>query len=81
MLEGMGWDNYGRGEGHWCMDHIVPPAHLDNLCTFEKKRMCFHYTNIQPLDFQENAFKGHHFVGFDKYCNRWDGSEWVPKEM
>lgn len=79
MLEGMEWDNYGKGGGRWCMDHSVLPAHLDHISTREKKRMCFHFTNVQPMGFIENSNKCHQFEGLDKYCKRWDGSKWVPK--
>lgn len=52
--EGMSWDNYGR-KG-WHMDHIKPCSLFD-LSIFEQQKQCFHYTNIQPLWWDENLIK------------------------
>lgn len=44
--EGMSWDNYGvKG---WHIDHIKPCASFDLRLESEQK-LCFHYTNLQPL--------------------------------
>jgi len=51
---GMNWDNYGR-KG-WHMDHIKPCSLFD-LSFFEQQKQCFHYTNIQPLWWNENLNK------------------------
>lgn len=52
---GMAWDNYGyRG---WHVDHIRPCASFD-LRDPEQQRLCFHYTNLQPLWAEENQQKG-----------------------
>lgn len=50
----MSWDNYGK-DG-WVMDHIVPCDSFD-LTDPIHQRKCFHYTNIQPLWWEENATK------------------------
>jgi len=51
----MSWDNYGyRG---WHIDHIRPCASFD-LTDPEQQRECFHYTNLQPLWWQDNLRKG-----------------------
>ena len=43
---GMSWDNYGpKG---WHIDHIKPCAKFD-LTDLEQQKICFHYTNLQPL--------------------------------
>jgi len=55
FLEGMTWDNYGRGG--WVMDHIIPCASFD-LTIEENQKKCFHYTNIQPLWEIDNIRKG-----------------------
>lgn len=52
---GMSWENYGyRG---WHIDHIKPCASFD-LSVDEQQKLCFHYTNLQPLWASENLKKG-----------------------
>lgn len=52
---GMSWDNYGR-EG-WHLDHIVAVALFD-LTKPEHQRACFHFSNYQPLWWEDNYRKG-----------------------
>jgi len=56
----MTWDNYGRKEGQWSIDHIIPCAIFDLSDPIEQKQ-CFHYTNLQPLWHIDNLKKS------DKY--------------
>jgi hypothetical protein len=51
--EGMNWDNYGS----WHVDHIRPCASFD-LRDKDQQKICFHYTNLQPLWAFENQSKG-----------------------
>ena len=52
--DGMTWDNYGiKG---WHIDHIIPCSAF-NLTDPEQQKKCFHYTNLQPLWWQENLTK------------------------
>jgi len=44
--EGMTWDNYGKHG--WHVDHIIPCSSFD-LTDIEQQKICFHYTNLQPL--------------------------------
>lgn len=53
--ENMSWENYGR-KG-WHIDHIKPCASF-NLTNLEEQKECFHYSNLQPLWWWENASKG-----------------------
>lgn len=53
---GMSWDNYGRGQDKWVIDHILPCASFD-LSKPEEQRKCFHYTNLQPLWYFDNLAK------------------------
>lgn len=53
--EGMNWDNYGL-EG-WHIDHIRPLKSFD-LSDEEQQRVCFHYSNLQPLWAKDNLEKG-----------------------
>tara|TARA_R100000084_G_C4588424_1_gene117236 strand:- start:137 stop:664 length:528 start_codon:yes stop_codon:yes gene_type:complete len=54
--EGMSWDNYGHGEGKWCIDHIIPKNSFD-LTDPEQYKKCSHYTNTQPMWFVNNSSK------------------------
>ena len=50
----MSWENYGRGNNKWCIDHIVPLSSRRDR--YELRRL-FHWTNCQPLSFYENTIK------------------------
>jgi hypothetical protein len=52
FTKGMSWDNYGD----WHIDHIKPCASFD-LSKSEEQRLCFHYTNLQPLWAKDNLRK------------------------
>jgi hypothetical protein len=49
---GMTWENRSL----WHIDHILPCASFDLLDT-EQQRICFHYTNLQPLWANDNLKK------------------------
>ena len=52
--DGMTWENYGpKG---WHIDHIKPYK-LFNLLDPEEQKKCCHYTNLQPLWWNENIAK------------------------
>jgi hypothetical protein len=52
--ENMTWENYGS---YWHMDH-VKPCELFDMTEEEEQKLCFHWTNIQPLEGNENKSKG-----------------------
>ena len=56
FTDGMSWDNYGKGKGHWSIDHIIPCASFIMTDPEEQKR-CFHYTNMQPMWGKMNLLK------------------------
>jgi hypothetical protein len=72
--DGMSWDNHGRPNGDffagWHVDHIRPCASFD-LTNEEQQRVCFHYTNLQPLWAKDNMSKGDKWEevesGFDEF--------------
>ena len=51
--EGMSWENHG--EKGWHIDHIIPLSSAKN--EEEIYKLC-HYTNLQPLWWDENMSKG-----------------------
>jgi hypothetical protein len=50
----MTWENYGS---YWHIDHIRPCASF-NLQKKEEQKLCFHFSNLQPLTAKENLSKG-----------------------
>jgi len=54
---GMTWDNQGKGDGGWEIDHIIPFAAFDLTNRDEQFIVCW-YQNLQPLWGHENASKG-----------------------
>lgn len=57
--EGMTWENRGKGQGKWQVDHIRPAVKFDLLDPSQLAEF-FHYTNTQPLWARENPSKGVH---------------------
>ena len=60
--EGMTWENHGRGEGKWHIDHIRPVASFSGASEEELKQMN-HISNLQPLWAADNLSKS----------DKWDG--------
>jgi single-stranded DNA-specific DHH superfamily exonuclease len=52
--EGMSWDNYGLHG--WHIDHIYPCAAFD-LTKESEQKLCFNYSNLQPMWAEENRSK------------------------
>lgn len=52
---GMSWENYGFYG--WHVDHIIPCCQF-NLTDPVQQKICFHYTNLQPLWAYDNISKG-----------------------
>ena len=50
---GMTRENHGK----WHIDHIRPCISF-NLTDLEQQKICFHYTNLQPLWAEDNLKKG-----------------------
>ena len=52
FTEGMSWGNYGE----WHQDHIQPISSFDHKDP-EQQKICWHYTNFQPLWAKDNCSK------------------------
>lgn len=59
--KGMSWDNYGK----WELDHIKPCCSFD-LTQESEQKLCFHYSNTQPLWKVEHRLKTE--LDTKKYC-------------
>lgn len=58
FLPGMNWENYGRKEDQWQIDHIKPLWHSFEIENKDDQFLCLHFTNTQPLWRRENISKG-----------------------
>jgi hypothetical protein len=56
---GMSWQNHGRHG--WHIDHIIPCSYFD-LSDPAQQKICFHYTNLQPLWAKDNIAKSNKYV-------------------
>ena len=61
FVEGMSWDNYGRGVDKWTIDHIKPLSRFD-LSNKKQFLEAVHYTNLQPLWFLDNLRKSNKVI-------------------
>lgn len=57
------WENYGKD---WHIDHVIPINKLD-LTNENERKICYHWTNLQPLNKFENQSKSdkielHHYM-------------------
>lgn len=64
FVSGMSWDNYGRADGQWSVDHIMP---LSSAGTPEEMYKLCHYTNLQPLWHKDNISKSNRLPNLAKY--------------
>lgn len=58
--DGMSWKNYGRGwngKKEWHIDHIYPCDSFD-LSKSSEQKICFHWSNLQPMWAKDNLRKG-----------------------
>jgi hypothetical protein len=57
---GMSWDNYGKGDKFWVIDHIKPLALFD-LTDRTQRHAANHYSNLQPLWSLHNESKSDNY--------------------
>jgi hypothetical protein len=62
FLPGMTWDTWGKGKGYWNIDHILPLSKFD-LTDREQFLQACHYTNLQPLWWEDNIVKSNKIIG------------------
>jgi hypothetical protein len=55
----MNWSNYGKDK-YWEIDHIKP-CDLFDLSDENEQKICFHYTNLQPLSITQNRTKSNKY--------------------
>lgn len=60
FTSGMTWDNWGKGPGNWNIDHIKPLSIVDLTNRQHVLEVC-HYSNLQPLWFEDNRKKSNHY--------------------
>jgi hypothetical protein len=58
FTETMNWSNYGA---YWVIDHVIPLAFF-KLSSPQEQQLCFHWTNLQPLERKENTYKSDKIV-------------------
>lgn len=68
FLPGMSWENHGRYG--WHLDHILPCSSFDLTNPWQQK-LCFHYTNLQPLWAVDNLTKSDKIEVFTSEGNFW----------
>jgi len=57
--EGMSWENHSQFG--WHIDHKIPCEQFD-LSKKDEQCKCFHYTNLQPLWWQDNLSKNNKLI-------------------
>ncbi len=55
--DNMSWDNYGS---YWHIDHVIA-IDLFDLTSLENRYICFHWSNLRPLEKKENISKFNKF--------------------
>jgi hypothetical protein len=73
FTKNMTWNNHGE----WHIDHRRPCASF-NLSNEHEQKMCFHFTNLQPLWAKDNLSKNN-FFDKETFKFEWNGLEWVTK--
>lgn len=70
---GMTWDNHGFGNDKWHIDHILPSSLFD-MNDEKQQRICFHYTNLQPM-WQHNNISKNDKLPNGKRCQEMSNTE------
>ena len=76
FLEGMNFENHGTGPGKWNVHHRRPCATF-NVLDEDERKMCFHFTNHEPMWSNENLRLGSTFIE-EEHPWYWNGERWEP---
>ena len=58
--DGMTWENHGKGEGGWEIDHRIPQSYFIEI---DQLKECFALENLKPEWREWNQSKGNRFIG------------------
>jgi len=59
----MNWQNYGKGEGRWTIDHIIPDSSFNYTSVEDEEfQKCWALSNLQPLEWMENIKKSNKII-------------------
>ena len=75
FTSGMTWDNQGKGDDEWQIDHIIPFVAFDTSNRDEQFIVCW-YQNLQPLWGPDNRSKGGKYTeeGKQSLIRKYNGS-------
>ena len=63
--ENMSWDNYGS---YWHIDHVIP-INMFNIQDKQHINICFHWSNLRPLEKKQNMSKSNKIVFADIFAH------------
>lgn len=59
FIDGMSWDNYGKGKGKWTIDHIIPQSVFGYIDSSDLDfQRCWALENLRPMWGVDNIAKG-----------------------
>ena len=59
FVDGMSWDNYGKGIGKWSIDHVIPDSHFTYSTMYDEGFIkSWSLDNLQPMWDIDNCAKG-----------------------
>lgn len=62
--DGMTWENYGKGEGKWEIDHNIPDSWFNYKSVHDKEfKKSWALENLQPMWSLQNTSKNNRFAG------------------
>lgn len=71
------WDNYGKV---WHIDHVIPIDIFD-MTRYDHQVVCFHWTNLRPLEKKQNLSKSNKLVVDDIIYHRSQLLSYIPSNQ